>query len=166
MDDSTDLGPLATEQIRQTLENQVKTSVDLGARVLMGGRRLDRPGYYYEPTVITEIPENSPAYREELFGPVAAIFRVRDSGEAIELANNTTFGLGCSVWTNDETERDRFTEEIEAGSVFVNGMVRSDPRLPFGGVKNSGYGRELSAQGIREFVNIKTVVVDKFARGV
>ncbi|MGA9769906.1 MAG: NADP-dependent succinic semialdehyde dehydrogenase [Blastocatellia bacterium] len=157
MDESNDIGPLATEDILRDLDEQVRKSVDAGARVLTGGRRLERAGYYYQPTVLTDIPENSPAYSEELFGPVASLFRVRDIDEAIRIANDSTFGLGSSAWTNDEAERERFISEIEAGSVFINGIVASDPRLPFGGVKNSGYGRELSAHGIREFINIKAV---------
>ena len=157
MEETTDLGPLATADILQTLEQQVRESVAAGARLLTGGRRLHRPGYYYAPTVLAEVPEHAPAFREELFGPVAALFRVRDIEEAIRVANATDFGLGASVWTNDEGERARFIDEIEAGMVFVNGMVVSDPRLPFGGVKHSGYGRELGPHAIREFVNIKTV---------
>jgi succinate-semialdehyde dehydrogenase/glutarate-semialdehyde dehydrogenase len=157
MDSATDVGPLAMEQILTDLDAQVQRTLAAGARLLTGGRRLDRPGCYYAPTALTEIPEDSPAFREELFGPVASLFRARGVEEAIALANATPYGLGCSVWTNDPAERARFVAEIEAGSVFVNGMVASDPRLPFGGVKRSGYGRELSAHGIREFVNAKTV---------
>src|SRR6185503_19269517 len=157
LDDTVQVGPLATEQILTDLEEQVHKTVELGGRVLTGGKRLPGPGYFYPPTVLTGISKDSPAYREELFGPVASLFRVRDIDEAIHIANDTSFGLGASAWTNDETERARFIEEIEAGCVFINGMVASDPRLPFGGVKRSGYGRELSIQGIREFVNIKTV---------
>jgi succinate-semialdehyde dehydrogenase/glutarate-semialdehyde dehydrogenase len=157
MEETTDLGPLATADILQTLEQQVRESVAAGARLLTGGRRLHRPGYYYAPTVLAEVPEHALAFREELFGPVAALFRVRDIEEAIRVANATDFGLGASVWTNDEGEPARFIDEIEAGMVFVNGMVVSDPRLPFGGVKHSGYGRELGPHAIREFVNIKTV---------
>jgi succinate-semialdehyde dehydrogenase / glutarate-semialdehyde dehydrogenase len=163
LDATTDIGPLATEAILTGLDEQVQQTIAAGARVLTGGRRLDWPGYYYPPTVLTDIPEESPAYREELFGPVAALFRVRDIDAAIHLANDTTFGLGASVWANDPAERARFIDEIEAGLVFVNGMVASDPRLPFGGVKQSGYGRELSAHGIREFVNIKTVWIKEGA---
>ncbi len=157
MDETTALGPLATPQILEGLDDQVRRSVAAGARLLTGGKRLDRPGNYYAPTVLANVSESAPAWSEELFGPVATLFRVRDAAEATRIANATTFGLGASVWTNDPEERDRFIDEIESGMVFVNGMVASDPRLPFGGVKRSGYGRELSAYGIREFVNIKTV---------
>lgn len=157
LEETTDIGPLATLQVLEDLDEQVRKSVEAGARVLTGGHRLDGQGFYYAPTVMTDIPRGSPAYSEELFGPVALLFRVRDAGEAIRLANDSMFGLGSSAWTNDEVERALFIKELEAGSVFINGMVASDPRLPFGGVKHSGYGRELSAFGIREFVNIKTV---------
>ncbi|HLL48474.1 MAG TPA: NADP-dependent succinic semialdehyde dehydrogenase [Longimicrobiaceae bacterium] len=159
MDPATQIGPLATEELRRGVDEQVRRSVDAGARVLTGGSAPDRPGWYYEPTVLADVPEDAPAYHEEIFGPVAALFRVDGADEAIRLANDTVFGLGSSVWTRDEAERRRFVEEIEAGMVFVNAMVASDPRLPFGGVKESGYGRELSVSGIREFVNIKAVYV-------
>jgi succinate-semialdehyde dehydrogenase/glutarate-semialdehyde dehydrogenase len=156
-DESTDIGPLATEQILHDVDDQVQTSVAAGALVLTGGKKINRPGNFYEPTVLVNIPSNSPASCEEVFGPVAILFRVHSIDEAIELANSTTFGLGAAAWTNDAQERNRFIEELETGCVFINGMVASDPRLPFGGIKNSGYGRELGEFGIREFVNIKTV---------
>jgi succinate-semialdehyde dehydrogenase / glutarate-semialdehyde dehydrogenase len=157
MDETTDVGPLATADLLETLEEQVQETVAQGGRILTGGERLMRAGNYFTPTVLTDIPTDSPAYLEELFGPVASLFRVRDLDEAIRLANDTTFGLAASAWTNDDEERGRLIDEIESGLVFINAMVASDPRLPFGGVKTSGYGRELSREGIREFVNIKTV---------
>jgi len=157
LDPSTDVGPLATPEILKHLEDQVGRSVRAGARILTGGRRLERPGNFYAPTVLRDVPERAPAYHEELFGPVATLFRVTDAEAAIRVANATTFGLGASVWTRDEAERDRFVDEVEAGMVFVNGMVASDPRLPFGGVRRSGYGRELGEYGPKEFMNVKTV---------
>ena len=159
MDEQTELGPLATAAIRDDLDQQVKASVSAGALVLTGGKRLDRDGYYYKPTVLAEIPAGAPAASEELFGPVASVFRAKDISDAIAIANGTTFGLGASAWTNDRAERDQFVTEIESGLLFINGMVASDARLPFGGVKNSGFGRELGEFGIREFVNIKSVRV-------
>jgi succinate-semialdehyde dehydrogenase/glutarate-semialdehyde dehydrogenase len=157
LDEANDIGPLATEQILKDVDEQVKTSVAAGAHILTGGKKVDGAGNYYQPTVLANIPHDSPAYCEELFGPVALLFRVNNIDEAIRLANTTTFALGAAAWTNDSGEQERFINEIEAGSVFINGMVASDPRLPFGGIKNSGYGRELSEFGIHEFVNIKTV---------
>jgi succinate-semialdehyde dehydrogenase/glutarate-semialdehyde dehydrogenase len=157
MDERTNIGPLATAQIRDDLEDQVKRSVARGARVLLGGKRRDGDGYYYEPTVVDNVSFDSPAFREETFGPLAAIIRARDVSDAIAIANDSRFGLGAAAWTNDEEEIERFSRDLAAGSVFINSMVASDPRFPFGGVKKSGYGRELSAFGIREFVNIKTV---------
>jgi succinate-semialdehyde dehydrogenase/glutarate-semialdehyde dehydrogenase len=159
MEKNTQLGPLATERIRAELHQQVQRSVSAGARVLTGGEPVPGQGFYYAPTVLTDIPPDSPAFKEELFGPVAAVFRARDLNHAIALANLSRYGLGSAAWTNDANEQRRFIEELESGLVFINGMVASDPRLPFGGVKRSGYGRELNEFGIREFVNIKTVVL-------
>jgi succinate-semialdehyde dehydrogenase/glutarate-semialdehyde dehydrogenase len=156
-DENTQIGPLANADAVTSLDSDVKKTVAAGARVLTGGNPLDRPGNFYAPTVITDIPKNSPAYKEELFGPVASIFRVKDVDHAIQIANDSRFGLGASAWTNDPGETERFINELESGMVFVNKMVASDPRLPFGGVKYSGHGRELSEHGIREFMNIKTV---------
>jgi succinate-semialdehyde dehydrogenase/glutarate-semialdehyde dehydrogenase len=158
MDEATQVGPLATPGILDALDAQVRRSVEMGARLLTGGQRIERPGNFYAPTVLADIPAEAPACREELFGPVAAIFRTRGVEDAIRLANDTEFGLGASVWTTVAAEQERFIDGIEAGMVFVNAIVASDPRLPFGGVKRSGYGRELGAYGIREFVNIKTVM--------
>ena len=157
MEETTDIGPLATPQIVNDLDEQVKKAVASGARVLTGGRKIDRPGNFFEPTVLVDLDLNAPVSCEEIFGPVAMLFRVSSIDEAIHVANATPFGLGAAAWTNDPHEQQRFIEEIEAGSVFINGMVASDPRLPFGGVKHSGYGRELADFGIREFTNIKTV---------
>jgi succinate-semialdehyde dehydrogenase / glutarate-semialdehyde dehydrogenase len=156
-DPRTDIGPLANEAQVKTLAAQIERSVGDGARLLTGGHRLDGAGYYFAPGVLTDISPEAPAYREEVFGPVALLFRARNIDEAISVANDSPFGLGASAWTNDETERRRFITELEAGMVFINAMVASDPRLPFGGIKQSGYGRELSEYGLREFVNIKTV---------
>lgn len=157
MDESTDLGPLATPQIVDDLEGQVKRAVVTGARVLTGGARIDRPGNFFEPTVLVDMDLNASVSCEETFGPVATLFRAANINEAIRIANVTTFGLGSAAWTNDANEQAQFIDELDAGSVFINGMVASDPRLPFGGMKHSGYGRELAEFGIREFVNIKTV---------
>jgi succinate-semialdehyde dehydrogenase/glutarate-semialdehyde dehydrogenase len=159
LDGETEIGPLATEDILRGVDDQVQKSVAAGAKLLTGGNRIKRDGFFYEPTVLADIPKKSPAYSEEVFGPVALLFRVADSAEAIEIANDSMFGLGASAWTNDPNEQELFASELEAGMVFINGMVVSDPRLPFGGVKRSGFGRELGCEGIREFVNAKTVVV-------
>jgi succinate-semialdehyde dehydrogenase/glutarate-semialdehyde dehydrogenase len=159
-DEKTELGPLATKDGVADIDRDVQSTIVAGAKLLTGGKPLNRPGYFYAPTVLTNIPKDSPAYREELFGPVASLFRVTDVDHAIRLANDSRFGLGASIWTRDEAERDRFINEIETGMVFVNRMVASDPRLPFGGVKQSGYGRELGVHGIREFVDIKTVWIE------
>ena len=161
LDPKTELGPLASIEAVRDLQRDVQKSIDAGARLLTGGKPLPGPGCFYPPTVLTDIPRDSPAYSEEFFGPVASIFRVRNAEEAIRIANDTRFGLGASVWTRNPVERDRFIDELEAGMVFINKMVASDPRVPFGGVKQSGFGRELGPFGIREFTNIKTVWIEK-----
>jgi succinate-semialdehyde dehydrogenase/glutarate-semialdehyde dehydrogenase len=158
-EEATDVGPLATEQGRADVEELVADAVEKGAKVLCGGERLGGPGFYFPPTVLSGITPEMRIYREEVFGPVAALFRVPGIDEAIALANATEFGLGANAWTNDDAERERFVADLEAGLVFVNGMVTSYPELPFGGIKTSGYGRELSAEGIRAFCNTKTVWV-------
>ncbi|HEU4883416.1 MAG TPA: aldehyde dehydrogenase family protein, partial [Longimicrobium sp.] len=163
MADGTDVGPLATAAIRDEVDEQVRTSIAAGARLLTGGAKIEGRGFFYPPTILADIPEDAPAYREEVFGPVASLFRVANIDEAIALANDSQFGLGSSVWTRDEGERRRFVAEIEAGMTYVNAMVASDPRLPFGGVKQSGYGRELGTFGIHEFVNIKSVWIEETA---
>jgi len=156
-DNKTDLGPLSTADGLKDIEQQVEESVRSGVRILTGGKKIDGPGFFFAPTVMTDIPKDSVAYREEFFGPVANVFRAKNIDDAIRIANDTRFGLGASVWTNDDRERDQLINDIESGMVFVNKMVSSDPRLPFGGVKWSGYGRELGVHGIREFTDIKTV---------
>jgi succinate-semialdehyde dehydrogenase/glutarate-semialdehyde dehydrogenase len=165
LDETTDVGPLATPQIIQDLERQVRKSIEAGARLLTGGRRIGERGNFYAPTVLADVPESAPVYAEETFGPVATLFRVKDADEAMRLANATTFGLAASVWTSDRNEADRFIDGIETGQVFVNAMVASDPRVPFGGVKHSGFGRELGVFGIREFVNIKTIWIGGMGKG-
>ena len=157
MDTATDIGPLATEKILADLEGQVQRAVSEGARLLTGGHKVQGQSSTYAPTVLAGVPRDSEIFREEFFGPVAMLFRVRDTAEAIELANDSPFGLGASVWTRDQDEIQQFIDGIEAGQVFVNAMVASDPRVPFGGIKRSGYGRELGVAGIREFVNMKSV---------
>jgi succinate-semialdehyde dehydrogenase/glutarate-semialdehyde dehydrogenase len=159
LDAKTDVGPLANAEAVTSLDADVQSSIKAGAKLLTGGKPADRPGSFYMPTVLTDIPKNSAAYGEELFGPVASIFRVKNIDEAIRVANDTRFGLGASAWTNDKGEQERFINEIQAGMVFINQMVASDPRVPFGGVKRSGVGRELSTYGIREFTDVKTVWV-------
>lgn len=159
MEESTDIGPLATPQIVNDLTHQVEKAIASGARVLTGGHKLDRPGNFFEPTVLDSLDPSTSISCEEIFGPVAILYRVTNIQDAILLANATPYGLGSAAWTNDNAEQQTFIRELDAGSVFINGMVASDPRLPFGGVKNSGYGRELAEFGIREFVNIKTVWV-------
>jgi succinate-semialdehyde dehydrogenase/glutarate-semialdehyde dehydrogenase len=156
-DPATEIGPLATEQILQGVHDQVQKSIGAGAKLLTGGNRIHGPGFFYEPTVLVDVPKESPAYREEVFGPIASIFRVRDATDAVALANDTTFGLAASAWTNDPEEHKLFVSDLDTGMVFINAMVASDPRLPFGGVKRSGFGRELGAAGIREFTNAKTI---------
>jgi succinate-semialdehyde dehydrogenase/glutarate-semialdehyde dehydrogenase len=157
LDPATQMGPMARRDLVDALSAQVNDAVVRGARVLTGGAPLTGAGLYYPPTVLVDVPADSRAYREEVFGPVASVFRVAGIDEAITLANDTKYGLGASVWTNDPVERDRFVASLETGQVFVNAMVVSDPRVPFGGVKSSGYGRELGAHGIREFTQVKTV---------
>jgi len=156
-DAKTDVGPLANPDAVKDLDTDVQKSVQAGAKLLTGGKPVSGRGYFYEPTVLTNVPKESPAYREEFFGPVASIFRVKCIEEALAIANDSRFGLGASAWTNDPGERERFINDLEAGMVFINQMVASDPRVPFGGVKASGHGRELGPYGIREFTNAKTV---------
>src|SRR5213596_3481489 len=159
MDRQHQVGPLARADLVDELERQVSESIRLGARPLVGGNRIQGDGYYYEPTVLANVRPGMPAYHEETFGPVAAVIRVKDADDALRVANDTDFGLGSNIWTSDIERGKRLAERVEAGLVFINGMVASDARLPFGGVKRSGYGRELGSFGIREFTNIQTVWV-------
>src|SRR5215470_17694384 len=162
-DESTEVGPLSSMQVLDDLDEQVKRMVAKGSKILAGGKQIDRPGFFFQPTLITDAGPGTPGRDEEMFGPVATIFKVRDAGEALQIANATKFGLGSSAWTRDPGEVRRFTDELQAGQVFINGMVKSDPRLPFGGIKASGHGRELSVIGMREFVNWKTVWIGEGA---
>ena len=155
-DEATEIGPLSSEQQLRDVEKQVQQAVEEGAKLACGGKRIDRAGYFYAPTVLLKADQTT-AFREEVFGPVAAVARAKDLDDAIAKANDTQFGLGAAAFTTDAKEIEKLAGELEAGSVFINGMVKSDPRLPFGGVKLSGYGRELSSEGIREFCNVKTV---------
>jgi len=157
LDKETQIGPLARGDLVLELDKQVQDSIAQGAKLLTGGKRLAREGYYYAPTVLTNVRKGMSVYEEETFGPVAAIIRVRDEEEALQVANDSRFGLGASLWTKDLKRAEELARKINSGAVFVNAMVKSDPRLPFGGVKKSGYGRELSHYGIKEFVNIKSV---------
>jgi succinate-semialdehyde dehydrogenase/glutarate-semialdehyde dehydrogenase len=160
MDEKTDVGPLSTSDGRVDVEELVADAVGKGARVVVGGSRVDGPGWFYPPTLITGITPEMRMYREEVFGPVAALYRVPDLDAGITLANDVDFGLGANIWTNDEADRERFIRDAQAGMVFVNGMVTSYPQLPFGGVKDSGYGRELTDLGMHEFMNAKTVWIN------
>ncbi|MEW6194351.1 MAG: NAD-dependent succinate-semialdehyde dehydrogenase [Bacteroidota bacterium] len=157
MELQTELGPIAREDLLLELDQQVKQSVEKGAQILCGGKRLNREGFYYAPTILANLKKGMPAYDDEIFGPVASLIKVKDEAEAIAVANDSAFGLGASLWTSNIEKAKLLASKVESGSVFINGMVKSDPRLPFGGIKNSGYGRELSHYGIKEFVNIKTV---------
>ena len=159
LDETTQLGPLATASIREGVHEQVRKSIAAGAKLLAGGELMEGKGNFYPPTVLADIPTSAPAFRQEVFGPVALLFLVKDAAAAVELANESDFGLGASVWTNDKSEQELFSRELDCGMVFVNALVASDPRLPFGGVKRSGYGRELGSLGMREFMNAKTVVI-------
>ena len=159
MDENTDIGPLATADVLENLEAQVNKTEEMGAKVLLGGTRKKGRGFFFQPTVMTDIPQDSPAHNEELFGPVASIWRAKGIEEALAIANDTTFGLGASIWTKEEEESELFIEKIQSGLAFVNGMVASRPDLPFGGIKQSGYGRELGRYGIREFMNVKTICI-------
>jgi succinate-semialdehyde dehydrogenase/glutarate-semialdehyde dehydrogenase len=157
--EDTDMGPMARADLRETLARQIAESVQKGAHILIGGKMLPGDGYFFEPTILSNIAKDSPAYKDELFGPVASLFVVDNEEDAINLANDTTFGLGASIWTKNEDRALELSKKIQSGSVYINTIVKSDQRIPFGGIKNSGYGRELSDVGIKEFVNFKTTVI-------
>ena len=159
MEETTQLAPMSREDLLEEVHEQVERSIAAGAQLVTGGKRLDRPGNFYAPTILTQVKKGMPAYDDEIFGPVSAIITVKSEEEAIEVANDTPFGLGASVWTKDENKGERLARKIESGMVFVNSMVVSHPKLPFGGIKRSGYGRECSDYGMKEFVNIKTICV-------
>jgi succinate-semialdehyde dehydrogenase/glutarate-semialdehyde dehydrogenase len=159
-DEDTDVGPLSSGDAVKTLDQQVRDTVAAGATLVTGGEPGGGPGFYYPPTVLADIPDGSPAHREELFGPVASVWRARDLDDAIRIANDSTFGLGGSVWTTDPDEQQRLVRGIETGMIYVNRMTESTPEVPFGGTKNSGYGRELAQFGPRTFVNAKTVWIE------
>ena len=157
MDETTDMGPMARHDLLENIEQQVSKSVKMGAEIVTGGERLDSKSWFYKPTLITNVTKGMPVYDEETFGPVSVVIRAKDPDDAIRIANDTIYGLGASIWTQDLELAEKLAAKIEAGAVFVNGMTKSDPRLPFGGTKKSGFGRELSNYGIKEFTNIKTV---------
>ena len=157
MDEKTDVGPLANEEQLKKMEMQIKDAVDKGAKLEVGGRRISGKGWFFEPTVLTNVKNNMKVMKEEVFGPVMPIIVVRNEKEAVRLANDSEFGLGASIWTKDLDKGFRLAKQIESGMVFVNNIVKSDPRLPFGGIKSSGIGRELSHYGLKEFVNVKTI---------
>jgi len=157
LDEKTQFGPLARMDLLEDLDKQVQDSIKAGAKLLLGGKKADRPGAFYLPTVLTDVKKGMPVYSQETFGPVTSIIPVKDADEAVKVANDSSFGLGGSVWTTDLKKGEAIARQVESGAVFVNGMTKSDPRLPFGGIKRSGYGRELSHYGIKEFVNIKTI---------
>ena len=157
LEEGVNIGPMARANLRDALHDQVTRSLAAGAILKAGGSFIDRPGFYYAPTVLDHVTPHAAAFSEETFGPVAAIIRVRDADEAVRLANQSEFGLGATLWTKDIANARKLARKIEAGAVFINGMVASDPRLPFGGIKRSGYGRELGYHGIREFTNVKTL---------
>ena len=158
-DDNTDMGPMARPDLADEIDVQVQKSIEMGARLVTGGKKLDQPGFYYAPTILADVKKGMPAYDEETFGPVAAIITVQTEEEAIAVANDTPYGLGASVWTENTEQGERLARQIDCGMVFINNMVASNPALPFGGVKRSGFGRECSEYGLKEFINIKTICV-------
>jgi succinate-semialdehyde dehydrogenase/glutarate-semialdehyde dehydrogenase len=159
MNEKTQVGPLVSDKARRELHDQVERSVAMGARVLLGGTSVEGAGYFYEPTIIVDVTEEMSVFAEETFGPVAPVIKAKDTADAVRMANNTRFGLGASLWTGDTELAETIAKDINAGMVFINGIVKSDPRLPFGGINEGGYGREISEFGLKEFCNVKTVWV-------